>query len=889
VRRPALKFLVRAVPALLVAGCLPVAGAAASPAVAGPSVAGQSARGSLAAADSFAAGSLGRSSLTAAGGAFAAGYPAHGPFALLLVAAPAFSAPATVPSTSTTSAPAPAISTSAVSCAGRAPVAVRLTRLRGPRVRLSWRAPRSLAGGSGVAIAYRVLRSGRTVGQTSHTDFTLAVVPGRPTTFTVQARYAGQPQVCAAHIHNALAPRPPGRVHGLRVLAHTAAGVRIGWRRPAPGDAPIAGYRIMRDGTVVGQTRGRVYIVKLSAAHAHRIGVAAVDTRGHLGPPSKTLKIAAHGALSGRRAVAGGELPGAPGQLSVSEVSDAGATLWWVPSHPGSLRIIGYRVYRDGTLLGQATGDSMRLTHLSSLRTYAIVVAAVDADHHEGPRTPTFNLTTTHTPPEGPALISAARVTDTSATLSWQAGVANSGRLVGYLLFQDGVPERVVDGQITTVTLASERHYTFTVRALDSYGYLSAPAPEVAVFTTHTPPSTPADLHSTEVTAQSAALAWSPSTPVSGQIVGYRVFRDEIPVGQTSGPTMTLAELAPSTGYHVTVEAVDSLGAVSAPTAPLTIETANPTPTHGNVQAFLLASTDQSFFDLEAHYQQIGVVYPTYFNCAANGQVTGSDWPLVTDWARARQIAVMPRLNCQNPAEEDQILNEPAVGQKMIEQLAALCQSNGYQGIQIDFEGAPPAEREPFTAFITALAERLHAQGDKLSTVVTAKYYNITSGRAAMYNDAALSVPSDYIFVLDWGLHWATSGPGGMDELPWFTRVADYTATMPNKSKFILGMPMYGIDWPDGGGAANPGTPLEFDNIVALENEYGLTPEWEPAAADPHFSYTDASGVPHSVWFTDQQSISVRAQLAESLGLGIGLWHLGSEDQSIWELPQLGG
>ena len=36
------------------------------------------------------------------------------------------------------------------------------------------------------------------------------------------------------------------------------------------------------------------------------------------------------------------------------------------------------------------------------------------------------------------------RVTDTSATLSWQAGAANGARLVGYLLFEDGVPEGVV-------------------------------------------------------------------------------------------------------------------------------------------------------------------------------------------------------------------------------------------------------------------------------------------------------------------------------------------------------------------------------------------------------------------------------------------------------------
>ncbi len=687
------------------------------------------------------------------------------------------------------------------------------------------------------------------------------------------------------------AVRPPGRVRGVRVLADTATGVRITWRPARRGSAPVEGYRIKCDGVVAGQTPGRVYIVKFALSRAHRITVVAVDTRGRLGRPSKLLRIAARvrGSVKRAAAVVGDTGPGVPGQLSVSEVSEAGATLWWVPATPGSARIIGYRVYRDGALLGQTPQDSMRLTHVSSLRTYHLAVAAVDADHRVSARTPELALTTTHTPPEGPALISAERVTDTSATLSWKAGAANGARLVGYLLFEDGVPEGVVDGQVTTVTLASERHYTFTVRALDSYGYLSAPAPEVAVFTTHTPPSTPGDLHSTEVTASSAALAWSPSTPVSGTIVGYRVFRDEIPVGQVSASEIALTELAPSTSYRITVVAVDSLGAISAPTAPLSVETSDPPPTHGNVQAFLLASTDQSFFDLEAHYQQIGVVYPTYFNCGPGGTVTGSDWPLVTGWARARQVAVMPRLNCQNPVDEDQILNEPGAGQNMIDQLASLCESDGYAGIQIDFEGAQPAEREPFTAWITALAARLHSIGDKLSTVVTAKYYNVTTGRAAMYNDAALSVPSDYIFVLDWGLHWTTSTPGGLAELPWFTKVADYTATMPNKSKFVLGMPMYGIDWSNGGGSANPGTPLEYDNVMAEQGEFGALPEWEPTAAEPHFSYTDSSGVHHDVWYTDQQSLGVRAQLAESLGLGIGLWHLGAEDQSIWELPQLGG
>ena len=308
------------------------------------------------------------------------------------------------------------------------------------------------------------------------------------------------------------------------------------------------------------------------------------------------------------------------------------------------------------------------------------------------------------------------------------------------------------------------------------------------------------------------------------------------------------------------------------------------------MQAALLDSTDVSFDDLQAHYQQIGVLYPTYFECGADGAVTGENNPLVTGWAQERGVAVMPRLNCQNPLEEEQVLNYPSTyGHAMIEALAALCETYRYQGIQVDFEGAPPAERNGFTAFITALAAKLHEQGEKLSTIVTAKTENVKTGRAAMYDDAALSEVSDYVFVLDWGLHWTTSKPGGIDELPWFKRVAEYAANVspPNRSKFVLGMPMYGIDWANDGGPSNPGATLEYGEIVALANEFGATPEWEPIAADPHFSYVDHNGVVHSVWYTDKQSLEARVALAQSLGLGVGLWHLGNEDQSIWEIPGL--
>ena len=205
-------------------------------------------------------------------------------------------------------------------------------------------------------------------------------------------------------------------------------------------------------------------------------------------------------------------------------------------------------------------------------------------------------------------------------------------------------------------------------------------------------------------------------------------------------------------------------------------------------------------------------------------RVTGNNDPLVTGWAQARKIAVMPRLNCQNPSDEKQILNEPAVraGDDRTARLAV--RDIRLQGIQIDFEGAPPTERNPFTAFITALAARLHAQGDKLSTVVTAKYYNVPTGRAAMYDDAALSVPPT---TCSCSTGVCTGPPpvrAAIDEFPWFKQVAEYTATMPNRASSCSACRCTGSTGPNGGGPSNPGTPLEYNNITALASEFGVTP-----------------------------------------------------------------
>jgi hypothetical protein len=144
----------------------------------------------------------------------------------------------------------------------------------------------------------------------------------------------------------------------------------------------------------------------------------------------------------------------------------------------------------------------------------------------------------------------------------------------------------------------------------------------------------------------SVGLSWQPSVPARGRVIGYRVLRDGKPVGQYSATSVTLTNLAASTTYTFTVTAVDGLGYLSDP-AQVSVRTEDPVPTTGHAYAFLLASTGQSFRDFEAHYQQIGTVSPTYYDCDPQANLTGSDDQLITGWAKARAVSVLPRFNCQ--------------------------------------------------------------------------------------------------------------------------------------------------------------------------------------------------------------------------------------------------
>lgn len=300
---------------------------------------------------------------------------------------------------------------------------------------------------------------------------------------------------------------------------------------------------------------------------------------------------------------------------------------------------------------------------------------------------------------------------------------------------------------------------------------------------------------------------------------------------------------------------------------------------HGaGLRAFLLASAPDSFADLQGHSSQIGVVYPTYYECSAHGsQVLGADQPTVDAYAGAHGIVALPRYTCQDGAQVHRLLYDRSLRAKLLRQLIALGGQPAADGLCLDLENDGAADRPLLDSFVAALARALHARGRRLAVVVDGVTREEPRRSTYFYDERALGGLADEVFAMAWGVHWEGSGPGPIAPLGWVRRVARFLASLPHARRFVLGVPMYGLDWAPVGG----GHPYQYASLLALAARAGASPRRDAKSGEMTFGYRQA-GATHRVWYLDARAVLARLRAGVAAGLQVGVWRLGSEDQALW-------
>ncbi|WP_330329227.1 fibronectin type III domain-containing protein [Streptomyces sp. NBC_00536] len=189
-------------------------------------------------------------------------------------------------------------------------------------------------------------------------------------------------------------------------------------------------------------------------------------------------------------------------------------------------------------------------------------------------------------PPGPPAGLTAQAGSATSVHVMWQSADPREG-VTRYQILQGGAPVREVPADKTMVDLtglAPLTAYSFTVRAEDAAGNLSAPSAAAAVTTPaakaedHRPPTAPATAAGHPDGARAAVLTWAPATDDTG-VTAYDVYQGGVRI-HTAGATETgtrLTGLQPDTVYTFTVRARDGADNSSPDSPPVDVTTATAT------------------------------------------------------------------------------------------------------------------------------------------------------------------------------------------------------------------------------------------------------------------------------------------------------------------------
>jgi chitinase len=170
--------------------------------------------------------------------------------------------------------------------------------------------------------------------------------------------------------------------------------------------------------------------------------------------------------------------------------------------------------------------------------------------------------------PTAPTNLAVSSVTTNSADLYWTASTDNVG-VTGYDVYKASVLVGSTTGgtSFTVTGLSSNVTYSFTVKAKDAAGNISASSSALNVTTSGsvdtTAPTAPTNLIASAATYNSVTLSWAASTD-NVAVSGYDIFRATVLIGSTSGATsFNVTNLDPSTMYSFTVKAKDAAGNIS--------------------------------------------------------------------------------------------------------------------------------------------------------------------------------------------------------------------------------------------------------------------------------------------------------------------------------------
>ena len=149
------------------------------------------------------------------------------------------------------------------------------------------------------------------------------------------------------------------------------------------------------------------------------------------------------------------------------------------------------------------------------------------------------------------------------------------------------------------------------------------------------------------------------------------------------------------------------------------------------VLGYFVTYAPTSWASLEAQAHLIDLVAVRWVTIDACGRLTSSDDQTLKQFARSREIKVLPSLGTFSGWLNHRLLTDDETSARALAEIVDYVVGEGHDGLDLDLEGVRPEDRAAYTAFVARLGAALRERGKLLTLAVPAKTADATTGWAA--------------------------------------------------------------------------------------------------------------------------------------------------------------
>lgn len=247
--------------------------------------------------------------------------------------------------------------------------------------------------------------------------------------------------------------------------------------------------------------------------------------------------------------------------------------------------------------------------------------------------------------------------------------------------------------------------------------------------------------------------------------------------------------------------------------------------------------------------------------------------------AKQHGVKVIPLLDADDVSWLRSLMASPDAIATHAKTVTAFVVNNGYDGVELDYEHLwSAADRAPYTALVSAVADALHQKGKVLTLALPAMDFD---HKDAAYDYTQLQGLADVLHLMAYDYHYLGGDHlGPLAPKGWVSDVVTYVQSLGKPEKYSLGVANYGISssWytsaRDAAARCDGGThAMSTDHMATCplgHQEAGLAPHCTTPQGD--------------VWFEDLASMKEKTALAKAHGLGgVAHYTIGDEPDGFFD------